>query len=536
MTKSGPARTILCGTILILSMTTALQATEWFVDAQAGSDFYNGQSPTPGPAGTGPKQTLQAAIEAAANADTVTAAPGLYTGWGNCDLILFDKALVVRSSAGPDATVIDPGGAPDWPHRAFTLLGTLTAGTRIEGFTLQGGFSGPSWGGSLTCEDTNVEVRNCRFTGNKSDGKGGAVYCGQGQLRLVECSFQANTSPEGGALYASGAVVELIACEFSANEATGNTGEGLGGAAAFDTACTAYVETTTFQANHAGRFGGALHTSDSLLSIHNSLILGNRAGSYGGGLYAENATVTINLCTLSGNAAAWFGGGLHTHGQTQLLLTNTICWDNLVGPDGEGPQLALGAYVDLTATYNCIQGGRDAVRWDNAAAAGWDATNIDVWPGFGAPGAWLPEPFPAAGDATWLPGDYHLLSTQGRWQPDHDPTQNQGQWVADMEDSALIDTGDPLTPWQAECWPNGAIVNLGAYGGTSQASLSCSMVGEPADLDVDGIVNLADFARLTDRWFTTGQPTPADLNHDGIVDPADLVILLSRWLEVGPAT
>jgi hypothetical protein len=69
-------------------------------------------------------------------------------------------------------------------------------------------------------------------------------------------------------------------------------------------------------------------------------------------------------------------------------------------------------------------------------------------------------------NAVWIEGDYHLKSQAGRWDP------NSGEWVIDDVTSPCIDAGDPNTPVSDEPEPNGGIVNMGAYGGTIEASLS----------------------------------------------------------------
>lgn len=55
-----------------------------------------------------------------------------------------------------------------------------------------------------------------------------------------------------------------------------------------------------------------------------------------------------------------------------------------------------------------------------------------------------------------------------------------GKWVYDDSNSLCIDAGDPNSDWSDELWPNGNRINMGAYGGTPQASLSLSTVGNDA--------------------------------------------------------
>jgi hypothetical protein len=61
--------------------------------------------------------------------------------------------------------------------------------------------------------------------------------------------------------------------------------------------------------------------------------------------------------------------------------------------------------------------------------------------------------------------DYHLKSLQGRW----DTTSSA--WVKDSEMSPCIDVGDPADDYSAEPCPNGGRINMGAYGGTTEASM-----------------------------------------------------------------
>ena len=67
--------------------------------------------------------------------------------------------------------------------------------------------------------------------------------------------------------------------------------------------------------------------------------------------------------------------------------------------------------------------------------------------------------------AVWVRGDYHLRSQAGRWEP-------VLGWVKDSATSPSIDAGDPGSPIGQEPLPNGVRIDQGAYGGTTQASLS----------------------------------------------------------------
>lgn len=68
-------------------------------------------------------------------------------------------------------------------------------------------------------------------------------------------------------------------------------------------------------------------------------------------------------------------------------------------------------------------------------------------------------------------GDYHLKSQAGRWD------SNSQSWLIDGIISPCIDAGDPSNPVGDEPAPNGNRINVGAYGGTTEASKSlCARV------------------------------------------------------------
>ncbi len=88
-------------------------------------------------------------------------------------------------------------------------------------------------------------------------------------------------------------------------------------------------------------------------------------------------------------------------------------------------------------------------------------------------------------------GDFHLRSEAGRW--------NGTAWVLDPDTSPCIDRGDPASPYEWEPAPNGGRINMGAYGGTAEASKS------PTDLIFkDGFESGA----TSTPWHPAARPSP----------------------------
>jgi hypothetical protein len=111
-------------------------------------------------------------------------------------------------------------------------------------------------------------------------------------------------------------------------------------------------------------------------------------------------------------------------------------------------------------------------------------------------------------------GDYRLRSARGRYWSEHDG------WSLDSISSQCIDRGDPKDDPSDEPMPNGNRVNMGAYGGTAQASLSPGVLPgqasnpSPADGAVDVEINATlswnpgRNAVLHEVYFGTLDPPP----------------------------
>jgi hypothetical protein len=99
-----------------------------------------------------------------------------------------------------------------------------------------------------------------------------------------------------------------------------------------------------------------------------------------------------------------------------------------------------------------------------------------------------------------LNGDYHLKSQAGRWDP------NSQTWVQDSVTSVAIDAGNPMDPVGLEPFPNGGIINMGAYGSTAEASKSyfggapCQTI-VAGDINGDCIIDFKDFGLMALHWL-----------------------------------
>ena len=267
--------------------------------------------------------------------------------------------------------------------------------------------------------------------GYATDSRGGGMYNIGASPTVRRCVFFDNYASSGGGMANLGGSPTVTECTFSGNLA--NMGGGM-----FNYESHPIVESCVFYDNGTNMLGGGgMHNYvDSNSTVINCLFIDNRA-PFGAGMYNYYADTTIINCTFSNNRANGWGGGIHSEVVGHTVVTNCIVWGNT--PDqiiamagGWGRSFA----VDVT--YSDVQDGYSGEG------------NIDVYPIFANPSV----------------GDYHLKSQAGRWD------QASQRWVFDYVTSPCIDAGDPNSSVASEPFPDGAIINMGAYGGTTGASKS----------------------------------------------------------------
>jgi parallel beta-helix repeat protein len=282
--------------------------------------------------------TIQAAIDAAANGDTVLVSPGTYVERINYQ----GKEITVESTDGPASTIIDgsrggtvvtisanPGQTP--VLRGFTVrngYGDVFAGgviayggpALVEGNRVVDNFS--CFGGGMEANFSSATFRNNFVSGNRPNcsggpGGGGILIGGAGSARILNNTITGNlASSDGGgiALFAAGTPT-ITGNVISNNTAGGGNGGGIS-------------------------FGNA---SDALVA--NNVITGNSAFS-GGGIYwlvpfgqrgpnVVNNTVSDNTAVIG---SAVFADGFDVNARLQ---------NNILLGGGTDAVMACGSFNDL---------------------------------------------------------------------------------------------------------------------------------------------------------------------------------------------
>ena len=157
-------------------------------------------------------------------------------------------------------------------------------------------------------------ILNCSFSNNIAASSGGAIYnfgsSGTSSPLIMNCDFSNNTSNFGGAI-----------CNSGSNGGISNPP----------------ITNCSFSDNMATNSGGAICSSGSSSGISNPPITNcsfsnNTGNNFGGAIYnfGTNGTCSppITNCSFSNNTAGNGGGAIRNVQTDNILLENSIFWDN----------------------------------------------------------------------------------------------------------------------------------------------------------------------------------------------------------------
>ena len=453
--------------------------------------------------------TIQAGIDVANDADIVLVTPGEYV---ITEPITFrGKAITVKSEAGPDETTIQMGTPADSNRGSVVVFENgETAASVLDGFTITGGIG--SWlqdalyGGGICFNASSATVRNCAIEQNTARRAGGVACLYPCSPTLIECIIADNSSiRSGGGLSAYyGSSLTLTNCIVRGNSA-GSSGGGVicaDNSSMTITNCIIKGNSAEGTIGHTGGGGGVICWDNSSMTMTYCTIVENSAGRIGGGVYSgeNSSSVTMTHCAVIGNTGARWGGGLAcAWSRASMTIRNCTIWGNSA-TEGGGVGCFNGASATVTnifleqaptefsVAYSNVADGQAGVRVQGGSTLDWAEGNIDADPLFADPNN----------------DDFHLKSEAGRWDP------NSQVWLQDDITSPCIDAGDPMSPIGLEPFPNGGFINMGAYGGTPEASKS--YFGEP----------------------TCGTIVAGDINGDCQVNRTDLEIMALHWTDENP--
>jgi len=243
--------------------------------------------------------TIQSAIDAASDGDTVMVAAGTYY-----ERLRYDESLstpprsIALIGAGPGLTVVDAGGSG-----TCFLMVDVPATARVEGFTFTGGGNTTN-GGGLYLANSHPTIAKNEITVNAAGVRGAGLYIYQSSPTVVNNTITANSSDLG-----AGVLAYLSSPMLADN---------------------------TIESNTAGTAGAGVYLFSSTGStLVNNVIAANEGRSSGGGVYIYNSNATLTNNTIADNiltASIIGGAGLLNNGGSSLV-TNCIIWGNTGADD-----------------------------------------------------------------------------------------------------------------------------------------------------------------------------------------------------------
>ncbi len=345
-------------------------------------------------------ETIQAAIDAAEDEDTVLVADGTYTGEGNRNISFLGKAIRIMSENGPEDCIIDC----ERQGRGFIFNRGEDFNSVLSGFTiLRGRTDGNEGGGGIFIEDRHhPQIFNCVFDSCESETGGGGITVGNEEENdeivtyISDCIFRNCRAVQRSAIWIYAERVIVQNCLFENNIGTGENSHG-GACGNNHSAPAGEWRNCVFMGNISNGWGGALEVSHNY-SAYNCVFSDNHATRGGGAVEAQNPVGHLVNCTLFNNTTD--RNDQVPQNDWHLTVSNCIIWGNPASDQITGSH--------FTVSFTDAQDG-----WEGEG-------NIDADPLFVDPDD----------------GDFHLTA-----------------------DSPCIDAGNPESPLD----PDSTRADMGAY-------------------------------------------------------------------------
>jgi len=371
--------------------------------------------------------TIQGAIGASSNGDSIIVRPGTYME----NINFLGKTIRVNSQAGPSLTVIDgnqngsvvtfeSGEGLESVLEGFTL--TNGTGTSVSYFFMGGGVccnsSSPTitdniitsnnsdFGGGIYCEDSSPTITGNTISHNNVEFYGGGIYCFTDAYPTIVDNVISDNHADGngGGIFC----YDLSSPTIIDNTIAGNSCWESGGGIFCD--CDATIADNIISDNFSKRDGGGVGCSNNAspsitgngfkdqetydhgggiggagcpMTVKNNILFGNWARHHGGGVaFRAKATATLINNTITDNSSDYEGGGIYCNGESNLTVTNTILWNNSAP---EGTEIWIGRSghpSSLTIGYSNVDGGHSSVYLESGCSLIVEAGMINADPLF----------------------------------------------------------------------------------------------------------------------------------------------------------
>ncbi len=300
--------------------------------------------------------TIQSAITAAVNGDTVLVADGTYTGTGNKNLDLGGRSILVLSENGPDSCVIDCQNS----GRGFYFHSGEDTSAVVSGFKIINGYAGDGGGGmkmvsssnpkiinciiercvdaasigqggGIFCDNSSPVLEDCRIVGCKTTGSagfGGGIHCMNSSAVFRNCVIRNDSTGGilafGGGVYYNHSNITFLNCDFIENFSSFD----CGAVCEVGSDCTPVFKECLFQDNSSSMGGGIYFESSNQVVDRCVFHRNTSTGSGSGALHLYHGNPVITNCTFTGNISAAGPGAIKMESTSFLTMVNTIVESN----------------------------------------------------------------------------------------------------------------------------------------------------------------------------------------------------------------
>jgi len=396
----------------------------------------------------GDNQTIQEAINASSNGDTVLVQPGIYyenINFNGHNIVLASLYLSTGDTSYISSTIIDGGRLGS----VVTFSNGEDSTAKIVGFTIQMGLA--EKGGGIYCLNASPSIENNVIQNNKCPdyliGQGAGIYCEVSSAKILNNSIRGNyfENGKGGGIYGTLSRLEIIGNTITDHHLW-----------MYSSNSTIFIHFTDF-AIISNNFisnndvGNNIVCRYAHVNIINNLIIEN--GGTGISLFYSDSEIKYNTICMNS------GPGISCGDSHPKVIGNTIVSNRSVGgypgggivcnPNGH-PKLInniLWANQD-----NQIHGDPDYVKYCNVQG-GWSGTgNIDLNPIFVDPlnnnyNVCAQSPCIDAGDPTIIDPD-GTRSDIGIFFPNHPETFLGKRWYVSMFGNDSTGNGSSTNPYR----------------------------------------------------------------------------------------
>jgi len=303
--------------------------------------------------------SLQEAIDAATNGDTIYVVSDTYTGDNNKNLDFNGKSITLICDSQAAGCTIDCENS----GRGIYFHSNEDENTILSGFIITNG-NVSKMGGGILCVSSSPKITNCVITHNTArwarGGNGGGIACVDASPKIFNTTIQYNeASFNGSGIYCRGNSNPVLdSCVISHNERAIYGG----GISAHEQSNLTIINSLIY-GNSARQGGGGLSCTSSP-TIQNSVVSNNSAID-GGGIASYFSSPTIDSSLISNNSAE-NGGGIAAQALSTPIISNSSISNNSASRKGSGVSLYPSAKPTITGCTIWGTDEKDAIAVDTS--------------------------------------------------------------------------------------------------------------------------------------------------------------------------